>query len=67
MIQSMLIEEIMDGCMADDDWNIIFGIVLEAVFNFTWSPASLSAKLKDQLNSLLRSLPAGLRNLRFDD
>ena len=67
MIQSMLIEEITDGCMADDGWNIIFGIVLEAVFNFTWSPASLPAKLKDQLNSLLRSLPAGLRNLRFDD
>lgn len=59
-------EKLMNGCMADDDWAFILGIVLEVAFDLTWSPASLPAKLKDQLNSLLRSLPVSVRGFGFD-
>ena len=66
MIQSVLIEGLVDSCVSNHYGDFSYCMVFEVAFDLTRTPVPLSAKFDNQLNRLLRSLPVGVGSLGFD-
>jgi len=50
VVQSSLVEDLVDGCVAD--W--LFRVVAEVAFYSTWSPVACSSQLEDEFRCSLR-------------
>jgi len=66
MVQSVLIEDLVNGCVTDYYSDLSSCMILKIAFNLAWTPTPFSAQFENQLNCRLRSFPVGVRSLGFD-
>ncbi len=62
VVQSSLVEDLVDGCVAD--W--LFRVVAEVAFYSAWSPVACSSQLEDEFRCRLRGSMDRVGFVSFD-
>ena len=63
VVESSLVEEFVDGCVAD---SALFRVIAEVSFDAAWSPIPCPSKLKDKLYCLLWGSIDHVGSMGFD-